>query len=131
MQPCILMNKKQEDSDMEETYQKYIERFWNKLSPQEIEEKGIREIFDACIESSNCFSDPVGKKNNLNVIIFFEGRRVLKESLELIERKAIFDTKDEVKIHVCEAVCFLMHLKGLKDNYIKQIRTGIERLLKE
>ena len=72
MQPCILMNKKQEDSNMEETYQKYIERFWNKLSPQEIEEKGIREIFDACIESSNSFSDPVGKKNNLNVMIFFE-----------------------------------------------------------
>lgn len=116
---------------MEEMYQKYLGRFWHILSTEEIEEKGIREIFDACIELSIIFSDPVGKKDNLNVLIFPEGRMALNGLLELFEKKEIFDTKEEAKIHICETVCFLMHLKGLNDKYTNQIRSGINRIFEE
>lgn len=114
---------------MDEKYKKYLEQFWYNFSDEEIEEKGIRDVFYDCVELSNSLSDPVGKKNNLKVLMFPEGKKTLKELLELVEKKAILDTEEEIKMHICDTVCFLMHLKGLNDNYINQIRTGISRML--
>lgn len=116
---------------MEEIYQKYIERFWNKLSPQEIEEKRIRGLFDACIGLSDCFSCPVGKNNNLNIVMFPEGISALNNLLAIIEENSIFDTKKEIKNHIYETVYFLKHLEGVRDNYIEQIENIIMGLIEE
>ena len=103
---------------MEETY-------------QELEEKRIRDLFDACIGLSDCFSCPVGKNKNLNIVMFPEGRSVLNNLLAIIEENSIFDTKKEIQNHICETMRFLKHLEGIRDNYIDQITNIIMGLIGE
>lgn len=63
--------------------------------------------------------------------MFPEGRSALNNLLAIIEEKSIFDTKKEIKNHICETVRFLKHLEGIRDNYIDQITDIIMGLIGE